>query len=226
MPEKQNNPARPPRRLRERIALALPVRVQVRETTTCEWTEMSRLVDVTPFGARLRLKRPIDLGRLLHLTMKMPRQLRCYDHVEDQYRIWSVVRNLKALDPEKYRGAMVEVGVAFVGKRAPKSFEEDPTRRYDISKTESGMWMLQEGSAQTATADDRRSSETEATVTEDLGRQGAAVFTALVLEPGRFVRVSSHQLRQQMLAVVRARTTGPDGIGRLHLEFIGCEWPL
>ncbi len=121
------------KRLRERIALSLPVRVHCRESPTYTWTEMSRLVDVTPFGARLRVKRPTELGRLLLLTMAMPRQLRCFDHIEDQYRVWSLVRNVKLLDPDTNKGALLEIGVAFVGKHPPRSFEANPARRYEIA---------------------------------------------------------------------------------------------
>src|SRR5947209_11842586 len=132
------------RRLRERIGLRLPVRVQGRDSIDHEWTEMSRLVDVTPFGARLRLKRPTEVGRLILLTMAMPRQLRCFDHVEDQYRVWSLVRNLRLLDPKKEMGALVEIGVAFVGKRPPKSFAVDPSQHYEIARTstEAGLWAV------------------------------------------------------------------------------------
>ena len=78
-------------RVRERIKLALPVRVHCRESAGHEWTEMSRLVDVTPFGASFLLTRPTERGRLLHLTLPMPRQLRCFDHIEDQYRVWALI---------------------------------------------------------------------------------------------------------------------------------------
>src|ERR1044071_7119972 len=83
------------KRIRERLALQLPVRLRVRETLDYEWTEMTRLMNVTPFGAGFTLKRPTEKGRLLHMTIPMPRQLRVYDHVEDQYRIWGIVRYLK-----------------------------------------------------------------------------------------------------------------------------------
>jgi len=72
---------------------------------------LERLVDVTPFGARLRLSRPTESGRLLHLTLPMPRPLRCFDHVEDQYRVWCLVRYVKLLDPNAAKGALVEIGV-------------------------------------------------------------------------------------------------------------------
>jgi hypothetical protein len=210
---------------------------------------MSRLVDVTPFGARLRLKRPTETGRLLLLTMAMPRQLRCFDHVEDQYRVWSLVRNLRLLNPKTNNGAVIEIGVAFVGKRPPDSFQKDPTTLYDIAPLHAGMWAVQEESGEMLNevyptdkrkdsrhtipnevtievfGDDREEPQVESTVTENLSRTGAAVFTALDLERGRFVRLSARD-GFEGLAVVRDRRIGADGIARLHLHFIGDEWPL
>jgi hypothetical protein len=237
-------------RARKRIELALPVRVLCRETLDHEWTEMSRLVDVTPFGARLRLKRPMETGRLLQLTLPMPRQLRCFDHIEDQYRVWSLVRNVRLLDPGAEKGALVEIGVAFVGKRPPRSFEANPAQRYEIAQSsiEAGLWAVKEesgGSLVAATNKPRETrhniptevlievfareggfSESEKTVTENISQHGAAVFTTLDLSAGRFVRVSSETTRASVLGVVRTRRVGPDGIARLHLEFVGSEWPL
>lgn len=232
------------------MELALPVRVNCRESLDHEWTEMSRLVDVTPFGARLRLKRPTEIGRLLRLTLPMPRQLRCFDHIEDQYRVWCLVRNVKLLDPRTEKGALVEIGVAFVGKRPPRSFEVDPARRYEIaeSNTEAGLWAVKEESGASlaeATEKPRETrhnipievlievfgqeggfSETEKTVTENISQHGAAVFTTLNLSPGRFVKISSEQYQTSVLGVIRTRSLGANGIARLHIEFIGSEWPL
>jgi hypothetical protein len=240
------------KRLRERIALSLPVRIYCRESLSYDWTEMSRLVDVTPFGARLRLKRPTEIGRLLLLTMAMPRQLRCFDHIEDQYRVWSLVRNVTLLDPDANKGALLEIGVAFVGKRPPRSFEANPSRRYEIaqSSSEASLWNVREETGPTlsevsetdkrkesrhtipievlveAYTDEKGFSLSEKTVTENISRMGAAVLTTLDILPGRFVKLSSEQYGVSVLAVVRARRVGADGIPRLHLEFIGHEWPL
>jgi hypothetical protein len=240
------------RRLRERIELGLPVRVQCRESMDHEWMEMSRVLDVTPFGARLRLKRPTEMGRLLLLTLPMPRPLRCFDHVEDRYCVWALVRNVKLLDPDSEKNALVEIGVAFVGKRPPRSFESDPSRRYEIARSSSeiGLWAVKEESdeslSEVSVTDKRKEtrhnipvevliqvfgkdggfSESENTVTENISQQGAAVFTTLNLSPGRFIRLTSPQYHSTMLAVVRDRHVAPDGIARLHLEFVGSEWPL
>src|SRR6188474_312193 len=83
------------KRIRERLELKLPVRIVCRETLDFEWMEVTRLIDVTPFGCGFSLKRPTEKGRILHMTIPMPRQLRVFDHVEDQYRIWAVVRHVK-----------------------------------------------------------------------------------------------------------------------------------
>lgn len=232
---------------RRRIELALPVRVLGRESEDYEWVEMSRLIDVTPFGARLRLKRPTETGRLLHLTLPMPRQLRCFDHIEDQYRIWTLVRNIRLLDPTKEKGAVVEIGVAFVGKHPPRSFETDPTQRYEIAQSsiEAGLWAVKERSDEPLPerpretrhnipievlievfAKDGSFSESEKTVTENISQHGAAVFTSLKLTAGRFVRVSSEQYQASLFGVVRNSSMGANGIARLHLEFLGSGWPL
>ncbi len=77
-----------------------------------------------------------------------------------------------------------------------------------------------------AYTDEKGSSPSEKTVTENISRLGAAVFTTLDILPGRFVKLSSEQYGVSVLAIVRARRIGADGIPRLHLEFIGSEWPL
>jgi hypothetical protein len=243
------------RRLRERIKLALPVRVHGRESADQEWMEMSRLIDVTPFGASFALTHPTEPGRLLHLTLPLPRQLRCFDHVEDQYRVWALVRRVSQPPPELWQRdagpAKFEIGVAFAGKHPPASFLQDPSTRYEIDELskDSNLWSLraldQEKAAGGAGA---RSQETrlqmalnvrvevfdgegrveasEQTVTENISRRGAAVWTTLQVARGRFVRLTSLDHGLSVIAAVRAQRTGPDGIPRLHLEFVDRQWPL
>jgi hypothetical protein len=237
--------------MRERIRLALPARILVREAVDNEWTVMTRLVDVTPFGARFPLPRPVDIGRLLQLTAAMPRQLRVFDHVEEQYRVWAIVRNIKLLEQTTPKDPLVEVGVAFIGKRPPQSYHGNPQRRYEIAQTklESAMWAASEDSVdqlvEINTEDKRKESRqmipvdvlidvfegdklvnTEHTVTENISRKGAAIFTAMDIGPGAFVKMTSDTYNANVLAVVRRRRLGTDGMTRLHLEFLGSEWPL
>ena len=236
------------RRVRERLRLSLPTRVQCREDAATEWTEMTRLHDLTPFGASFSLTRPVEIGRLLHLTLPMPRQLRCFDHVEDQYRVYALVRFIRAHFAEGASAPLFKLGVAFVGKRPPDSYQFDPQKRYEVFAPEAdgSLWKLLEpapvAAGQVPKKETRLSlpvevtvelyderwniTAREETVTENISRRGAAVYTSLQAERGRFVRLTSARYATSAFAVVRARRTGSDGIPRLHLEFMDQEWPL
>ena len=233
------------RRMRERMRLSLPVRVHCREGAQGDWTEQTRLVDVTPFGASFRLARPVDVGRLLHLQMPMPRQLRCFDHIEDQYRVWALVRRV-TLAGETGRGEQLfELGVAFVGKNPPASYLADPRTRYEIAAGPTGENLWSADPKKRAYVESRETrltmpvevvvevldeqgavTESEETVTENISRSGAAVFTSLKLERGRFVRLRSARYALAVLAVVRGGRKGADNIERLNLEFVDRQWPL
>jgi len=231
------------KRIRERLPLSLPVRVRGRETPAFEWTEVTRLSNVTPFGAGFTLKHPTEKGRLLHMTIPMPRQLRVFDHVEDQYRIWALVRYIKTSVVNET--TVFEVGVAFIGKRPPASYEQEPWRRYDVVNTvfqaaKSADEILipladQRSYTRHQIAVDMRLEivdetgqviEREETVTENISAKGATLFTTLEIPAGRFVRVTSEQYRITAHAAIRSRSTGADGIPRIHVEFIDKEWPL
>lgn len=235
-------------RRRERVRLELPVRVTVREGPAEEWTEVTRVLDLTPFGARFSLARPVDRGRLVHLTLPMPRQLRCFDHIEDQYRVWALVRRISVGPPDGKTGLpRFELGVAFVGKRPPGSFIANPATRYEIapSTPSEDLWRVSEQTLAPYTPvqretrlslpveviievlDERGQIEaSEQTVTENISRHGAAVFTTLTVARGRFVRVRSARYTLAVLAIVRGSRAGAGGIPRLHLEFLDREWPL
>jgi hypothetical protein len=233
------------KRIRERLPLTLPVRVRGRETSSLEWTEVTRLTNVTPFGAGFTLRHPTEKGRLLHMTIPMPRQLRVFDHVEDQYRIWAVVRYIKTSIVEKK--TVFDVGVAFIGKRAPASYENEPWKRYDISTSVFQALAGPEDMLTPLSTEDQRAQtrhniavdmrleivdpngeviQTEHTVTENISSKGATLFTTLEVPPGRFVRLTSEQYRITAHAAIRARNTGADGVPRIHVEFIDKEWPL
>jgi hypothetical protein len=233
------------KRIRERMALHLPVRVQGRETPDFAWTEMTRLTNVTPFGAGFPLKRPTEKGRLLYMTIPMPRQLRVFDHIEDQYRIWGVVRYLKSKTSD--RGTTFEVGVAFIGKRAPASYEKEPWKRYEISPTPLQALPTGEDMVRLFPSRDDRSNtrhgiavemrvemmdangeiiQSEDTVTENISSNGATLFTTLQIPQGRFIRLTSDQQGVTAFAAIRSRSTGANGVQRIHVEFIDKEWPL
>lgn len=233
------------KRIRERLELKLPVRVKCRETPDFEWNEVTRLINVTPFGCAFTLKRPTERGRILHMTIPMPRQLRVFDHAEDQYRIWALVRYAKAATSPENK-SVFECGVAFIGKRPPDSYREEPWKRYDISATAFQAMATPEEIKPVPSTDQRvhtrhniavdmrlevidekgEVSATEQTVSENISKRGATVFTSFQIPSGRFIRLTSAQYGMTVFAAVRARSTGADGIPRIHVEFIDQEWPL
>ena len=233
-------------RIRERLELTLPIRVHCRETLDLSWTEVTRLIDVTPFGAAFSLKRPAEKGRLLQLTIPMPRQLRVFDHIEDQYKVWSIVRYVRAMSPEPSSAGTFKVGVAFIGKRPPASFETEPWKRYEISTSRGKQLPDLVDLKPIVTSDQRvgtrhnmpveieiemigsdgKVEQSESTVTENISRRGANIFTNLNYPPGRFIRIHSGQYALTVHAAIRSQSTGVDGIGRIHVEFIDQEWPL
>jgi hypothetical protein len=234
------------KRIRERLELKLPVRVHCRETLDFDWTEMTRLINVTPFGAGFTLKHPTEKGRLLHLTIPMPRQLRVFDHLEEQYKVWALVRYAKITTEAKTNAVIFDIGVAFIGKRPPASYELEPWKRYEVSTTSLASIPLAVEVAHSPTLDQRNLTrhniavdmmlevldekglmiQSEQTVTENISRQGATLFTTLQIPAGRIVRVSSQQNKMTAFAAVRSRSTGGDGIPRIHIEFIDKEWEL
>jgi hypothetical protein len=234
------------KRRRGRLPLTLPIRVCCRESPEYEWIEQSRLVDVTHFGAGFTLLRPVEPGRLVRLTIPLPHQLRCFDHTEPQYSVWSLVRHASPLPrAEHQESALFRVGVAFVGKRPPRSYEEDPTLRYEPVPVKAGqamMWGLARLSGEKQRRETRliiplevlievldehgQPSLKEHTVTETMSSLGTCVPTNLEVGVGRILRITSERDHISLFAAIRSRKVAPDGIPRLGLEFLGERWPL
>lgn len=234
------------RRHRDRIQLKLPIRVRCRESLGFEWIEQSRLVDVSHFGAGFTLPRPTEPGRLLQLTIPLPHQLRCFDHSEPQYSVWSLVRHASPLRGKQEGGSsLFRVGVGFVGKRPPQTYDQDPTTRYEpiaIVGLQNTMWNVNERLPNHQRRETRliipievvievidrggQPSVREQTVTETITSLGTCVPTNLDVEVGRILRISSPREKVSILAAIRSRRLAPDGIPRLGLEFLGERWPL
>ena len=225
----------------QRFSLALPTRVEVKVDDKFAWNEITRLEDISAFGAGFNLKRPVKRGRLLVMSVPMPRQLRCYDYLEPQYRIWALVRRCIALGASP--GAETyAVGVAFVGKHPPKTFTENPSMLYDLSdRKDGGLWQLveadpipdesnlqpylrrhsrfsiQESLLLELLDENGDVAASEVSVTENISLGGAAVFTSFNVEVGSFLRVKSERHNITIISVVRGKRIGTDGIVRLHL---------
>ena len=180
----------------------------------------------------------------------MPRQLRCYDYLEPQYRIWGLVRRCVAIG-DNPQAETYAIGIAFIGKNPPTSYQDNPAKLYDLSEREDGgLWQLREADTMPDESDLpaylRRHTRfaipeslllemldengdviaSEVSVTENISVGGAAVFTSFDISNGAFLRVKSERHDLSIISIVRGRHVGPDGIVRLHLEFIDHLYPL
>ena len=234
----------------QRMSLSFPIRVESHVNETTVWNEVTRLNDVSAFGAGFNLSRPVKRGRLIQMTIPMPRKLRSFDFSEPQYKVWGLVRSCitkkNGVSPDTYA-----VGTAFIGKYPPKNYLTDPAMLFDISHRDDGsMWQVIHAQSNPDESnlpkELRRHSRysipaniiveivdgegnvlaSEPTVTENLSLSGAALFTTLAAEVGSFVRVKSEQYNVSIISVVRGRRVGQDGIPRLHIEFVDRFFPL
>ena len=232
-----------------RIGLSLPVRIEHKLNQETSFNEITRLIDVSAFGAGFNLNHPIKRGRLIFMTMPLSRQLRNYDYMEPQYKIWALVRH--CIPVRQKSGEAYAIGTAFIGKRPPHSYTENPSKLYDISNRQSeGFWNVVEAENNPDESHlpkyDRRHTRhaipinvllevldnmgkvvtSETTVTENVSLGGASVFTSINADVGTFLRVSSEQYNAKLTSIVRGKRKGKDGIPRLHLEFFDRYFPL
>jgi hypothetical protein len=112
------------RRKRPRIGLAIPVRVQGFLADGTTWEELSTTDEVSEGGASFPLRRDVELGQVLLLSLALPKRLRQYDLVDTTYRVYSLVRGIRR------RADQPHVGVMFFGKFPPRGFHERPAARY------------------------------------------------------------------------------------------------
>lgn len=235
----------------ERKQLPLSVRIRGHESAESEWSEITRLIDVTPLGTRFILKRLTEKGRILHLTVAMPRQYRCFDHTEDQYRVWALVRWTSVLEPMTEDEMLLDVGVAFVGKHPPAGYLKNPLTRFSaefaIETGETKIWEYSSLASDPHSYANRREESryripidaslevlntsgqvirTEFTVTEEISLKGASVYTEFAVPSGQFVRLTSAQLNASVIAVVRSAYTKEDNLTRLGLEYVKGRLPL
>lgn len=234
----------------QRVNLSLPIRVESQVNESVSWNEVTRLNDLSAFGAGFNLRHPVKRGRLLQMTIPMPRKLRSFDFTEPQYKVWGLVRscipNTKSPTEENH-----SVGVAFIGKNPPKSYYNDPAKLFEISHREEGsLWRVVEAVSEPDEShlpkELRRHSRhpipanvvietideegnvlsSESTVTENISLSGASVFTSLRVEIGSFVRVKSEQYNASIISIVRGKRLGQDNIPRVHVEFVDRLFPL
>ncbi|MEP6946831.1 MAG: hypothetical protein ABJA02_13000 [Acidobacteriota bacterium] len=235
-----------------RKSLPLPVHVEVRDSPTESWSETTEMRDVSAMGGGFRINRPIKRGRIALLSMAMPKELRKFDLHEEQYRVWTIVRRCVEISMLR-RDPYYVIGGAFIGKFPPPDYLHSPNDLYDLAEEQpssDGFWRINRHRS-SARADsglkdsrrhtrldipeafllevtdaDGRVSASEFTVTENISVGGALMFTQLDVDPGTLLRATCRRTNETIISIVRGKAVGPDGLMRLHLEFVDKSFPL
>lgn len=236
----------------KRLAASMTVSVKGQTRPNVSWTEVTPIGDVSALGAAFKLSRVVVPGNLLQMTLKMPRELRGYDFREEDYNVWGVVRRcIKTYDTSTEPHYVV--GVAFVGQSPPSNYVIDPSACYEVegSEPKNGFWKVTGGSDHIVakpieTIANRRQTRleipeevcieiidgfgntaaSETTVTLNISRSGAAVYSQLPVEIGSLIRLSNRRHNVQLMSVVRGRQTDPSGLSRVNLEFVDQAFPI
>ncbi|NNF00337.1 MAG: hypothetical protein HKN25_15055 [Pyrinomonadaceae bacterium] len=230
------------RRSSVRNTVPLPLVVKGRESSDEFWKEETEIINVSRLGANFNLQRECPAGRIVSLMLKMPKHLRCYDLDKKLYRVWGLVQHCAPVSTED--AASFQIGVAFVGKNAPKSYVENPMKSYRVSGMDSdGFWNLGEAKTPFITrAHHRFAASIDARIaalgpdgeeeliddeakTENVGAGGAAVFSSLELNSGDRVKFSCAKPAFTSICVVRNRQISQGEGAILHLEFAEPNFP-
>jgi hypothetical protein len=211
--------------------MGMNVTVQVRghDADGTSWEEMTASDDISYGGASFPLRHPHGVGQVLLLSAPLPRNFRRYDLAETSYKSYALIRNSRATES----GTRI-VGVMFLGRIPPKGFDAKPGGRYRLPTDPRAA----KAPYSAAPPGERRRHERmqlfvdlklkragvagvmeEQTVTENLSRGGARVFTTLPVVKGETLSVSDLEATVICEAVVRNVYVGPDRVTRLNLHF-------
>lgn len=235
-----------------RYPLRLSIKVEVITGRQVTWEDVAEIRDASVFGAAMILKRPIKRGRVVRLSLDMPRHMRQYDLDTEHYLVWGIVRRCVAVtDPGGLPG--YATGIAFIGQYPPDNFFEHPARVYNISYVDAKageFWKVVDPAAKlpngSSSGECRKESRlpipeelvlevldesgevvsSEPSVTANISFGGATVFTEFFAEAGSFLRVISRRLDLEIIAIVRRRHQGPGDSAKLNIEFVDKVFPI
>ncbi|MEP6904027.1 MAG: PilZ domain-containing protein [Actinomycetota bacterium] len=226
----------------ERSSLSISTVVKAKENRETFWKETTDLVSISRSGAGFYLQHKCEVGHLLSLMMSMPRHLRCYDQDKELYRVWGLVQHCSPVSGDA--ASTYHVGVAFVGKKVPASYTENPLQSYRISgMNEDGTWKIVEAQKSfivrrhsrywlsfevllAAHDNDKNFISDENALTENISLSGAAIYSNLGVDIGDSVQFNCVPHNFSALAVVRNRQTSEYELPKLHLEFIDAVFPV
>lgn len=213
------------RRRSERMPVSIPVVITGHEQNDGEWTETTETIDVSRTGLNLRLSRRLQHGKVLHISLSLPDELRVQGQTGSEHETYAIVRRIEAV----CNGARV-IGLEYLGDQPPQGYAERPWACFQIKRSlerdrrrrpreaaSDVIWVeyLDESMQPIAR---------EATRTEDISSGGMRVCVKTPPPEFEMVRVSYANPAFESHAVVCNRYVGDDGLDRLCLQFLDKNW--
>jgi len=214
------------RRRCARMKLTIPARVTGHDQQHGKWNEMTETIDVSRTGVKVRLRRKVKHGMVLHVTLPLPPKLRSHGFSESTYSVYTFVRRV-----EPSRHGVRAVGLEFVGENPPPGYLEKPWTVFRVKRWGGGDRRRPDRIERVEPVrleyfdDGMQSLCTEHAKTENISRSGVRIVCQAAPPDFDFVLVTSERLRFEALAAVRNRFMGKDGRERLSLQLIDKEWP-
>jgi hypothetical protein len=232
----------PEKRINNRVSLPVQAAVKVKTNEEDIWKENVDLISLSRTGAGFYMTRACQVGQLVSLLLSMPTKLRCYDKDKEFYRIWGLVQHCSYYSGED--GETYHVGVAFIGKNVPFSFNQNPLQSYRVSgMNKDGLWKIIEAAnsfiirreprywvslnASLSALDAGENLITdEKALIENISQSGASLQSDLKVEVGDSVKFNCPAHKFSALAVVRHRQVKDSRFSHLHLEFVDDRFPV
>jgi len=202
------------KRRAERIGLRIPIRVEGHDPSSGKpWHRRTKSLDASPHGVAFVVKRQVEVGQVVHLTLPLPKQLRSYDLTAQTYRTYAIVVSISKV------GAGQRIGAAFLGKEPPPGYAENPGGRFDQNRRQRtrGQLLLKVHLRFDMPGGKFRQ---ETTLLEDYSAGGAKVQSKLDAKVGQTLEIAESDGVFRARAEVRGSYLGADGVRRLHLRFL------
>ena len=178
----------------------------------------------------------------MSLMLPMPREMRLYDLDDQIYQIVGIVQYCHA--SAAGGPAIYDVGLGFVGKNVPETYNADPMQSYRASGTSTdGLWRIVAVNSEFKTREAARLSiplnvtisytnrlthvaDKQPTQARDISATGASVVCWLGADIGDRVKFACDEYNFYAFAIVRGRKEHYNGPPTLHLEFVDARFPV
>ncbi len=230
-------------------ATSAPARLPVAETTVLVhedhfdfWNETVELYAISQFGASFNVSRACGVGRLIELTIFATAEFHAFDSTEYPTPIVCLVQQCN--EYEREGRPAYHVGVVFVGRSLPDSFNNNPKQCYRVAGThKNGLFRILETVAPHKTRRHprfkikfevklllinkaERSIVPASGVTNDVGAMGISVKTTLMANIGDKIKVACREIDFFGVAVVRNRRSLFGFEYLLQMEFLESKFPI